>query len=262
MKPKKSLGQNFLVDQNVIKKIVKSVDLHKKNILEIGPGTGNLTKEIILQNPKSFLGIEKDTSLSKLLKKKLNKNKQFKIINNDILKFDIENIIKDKTIVFGNLPYNISTKILVNLIKFKKWPPQYEYLILMFQKEVAQRIMSKKGTNNYGRLSIITKARLSVIDHFNISKNCFFPKPKIDSTVIIFKPIINQSVKFKNIETLEKITNIFFSNRRKMINKSLKKLLPENIIKKNLNDIDGKLRPQELTYVNFFEIAKYFEEIK
>ncbi len=262
MRPKKSLGQNFLVDPNIIKKIVNSVNLSKKDVVEIGPGTGNLTKEIIRQNPNSFLGIEKDAYLSNFLKNNLINNNQFKIVNYDILKFDLEKNIKNKSIIFGNLPYNISTKILINLIKFKKWLPKYKYLILMFQKEVAQRIMSQIGTNSYGRLSIITNARLKVIDHFNISKNCFFPKPKIDSTVIIFKPMINPSVKFKDIESLEKITNIFFSNRRKMINKSLKKILPKYIIEKNLNNIDTKLRPQELSFLNFFEIAKYFEEFK
>ena len=262
MKPKKSLGQNFLIDKNILKKIANSVKVEGENILEIGPGTGNLTDEIMNKKPHTYLCIEKDKELNDIIVEKFKGKKSFISINKDILKFDVENNIHKKSIVFGNLPYNISTKILTNLIKFKIWPPKYKFLILMFQKEVAQRICAKFNTRNYGRISILTKSRLNIVNHFDISKNSFYPKPKIDSTLIIFEPKTINSLNFKNIENLEKITNILFSNRRKMINKSLKKILPEKLINFELNDINLKMRPQELPESIYFRITSCYESAK
>ena len=262
MKPKKSLGQNFLIDKNILKKIVNSVNIEGENIIEIGPGTGNLTNEIINKKPKSYLCIEKDKELNDIIVKKFQDKKNFISINKDILKFDIENSIHEKSIVFGNLPYNISTKILTNLIKFKIWPPKYKLLVLMFQKEVAHRICAKFNTKNYGRISILTKSRLNIVNYFDISKNSFYPKPKVDSTLIIFEPKSINELNLKDIENLEKITNILFSNRRKMINKSLKKILPEKVITSKLNDISLKMRPQELSESIYFRITSYYESAK
>ena len=262
MKPKKSLGQNFLIDKNILKKIVDSVNVEGENILEIGPGTGNLTNEIINKKPNTYLCIEKDKKLNDIIVKKFQDKKGFISINKDILKFDLENNINKKSIVFGNLPYNISTKILTNLIKFKIWPPKYKFLILMFQKEVAQRIYAKFNTKNYGRISILTRSRLNIINHFDISKNSFYPKPKVDSTLIIFEPKKINALNFNNIDNLEKITNIIFSNRRKMINKSLKRILPEKLINSELNDINLKLRPQELPESVYFRITSCYESAK
>ena len=139
---KKSLGQNFLIDKNIIKKIIKSVDIVNKNILEIGPGRGELTTVILENNPKSLILVEKDTQLSEELNIKFGSDKRVKIFNKDILKFDIEKISLKNFVVFGNLPYNISSQILVKFIKNKKWPG-YSDLIFMFQKELAQKIFGK-----------------------------------------------------------------------------------------------------------------------
>ena len=130
---KKSLGQNFLVDNNIIKKIINLCNISNRNIIEIGPGTGALTDQILKQNPSSLILIEKDKELASLLKNKYLKNKKVKVYNNDILKFDLEKVIKSKSIIFGNLPYNISSQILVKIIKFKKWPPNFFDLVFMFQ---------------------------------------------------------------------------------------------------------------------------------
>ena len=136
--PKKSLGQNFIIDQNIIKKILFLGKVNESNIVEIGPGTGNLTRQIIKYNPKSLTLIEKDTKLCDELKKNIKFDGKLKIFNNDILKFDLEKKIKKNSIIFGNLPYNISTQILVKLLKFKNWPPKYNKLILMFQKKLQE----------------------------------------------------------------------------------------------------------------------------
>ena len=153
-KAKKSLGQNFLNDKNIINKIVEIGKIKKHDsVMEIGPGYGNLTEIILNNNPQKIIAIEKDSNLCKFLTKNFKINKNIKIINDDILNI-IENKNLDKNvIVFGNLPYNISTKILSSLIMLKKWPPWYKILILMFQKEVADRILAITHTKEYGRLS-------------------------------------------------------------------------------------------------------------
>ena len=224
IRPKKSLGQNFLIDNNIINKIIKLSDINNNNIIEIGPGTGNLTKKIIEQKPKSLFLIEKDEELVVGLKKKFNNYKNLKIFNHDILKFELESVVKKNAVIIGNLPYNISSQILVKLIKFNKWLPQYKKLVLMFQKEVADKILAKVNTKNYGRLTVITNWRLKVINHFNISRKCFLPVPKVDSTILIFEPVYTKSINIKDPFNLEKITHIFFSSKRKMVNKAFSKL--------------------------------------
>ena len=254
---KKSLGQNFLVDKNIIKKITNLIDIKNKNVLEIGPGKGSLTNEILNKKPKSLILVEKDNRLIKDLQEKYDNKKNIKIYNDDILKFNIEKKIKSNTIIFGNLPYNISSQILVKLIKFKKWPPLYTDLILMFQKELAQKITGKFMSKNYGRISVLTSYRLKLTNKFFVSSNCFVPVPKIMSNVLHLKPIINNKENIKNIDNLEKVTNILFSNQRKMINKNLKKLFNENKIK-SLN-LNLKKRPSDLKPQTYFKITELLE---
>ena len=257
---KKSLGQNFLTDSNIIKKIVNLTNISNKNVLEIGPGRGALTNEILKNKPKSLILIEKDCTFSNELKLKYSKNKKIKIFNQDILKFDLEKNLKKNTIIFGNLPYNISSQILVKVVKFKKWPPDYTSVIFMFQKEMADRITGKFKTSKYGRLSILTSFRLNILDKFNISPSCFFPKPKVDSTVIHFATKSESSHKIDNIDNLEKITNILFSQKRKMINKSIKKILTKDKLK-HVDNLDLSLRPSDLKPSKFYEITELFEKL-
>ena len=187
IKAKKSLGQNFLIDQNIIDKIINTVEIKNKNILEIGPGTGNLTSKILLKDPKKFLVVEKDKELASLLNKKF--GKKITIINKDILQIN-ENFLETNTLtVFGNLPYNISTEILIkwiiNIDNQKIW---FDHLVLMFQKEVADRITSKFNSKNYGRLSILANWKLEIKKICDIKSSCFSPKPKVDSSLLVFKP--------------------------------------------------------------------------
>ena len=152
---KKSLGQNFLIDNNIINKIIKIGDINEnKIVMEIGPGYGNLTKGIASMKPKKILAIEKDKKLVSFLKKEFEDYKNVKIINRDILNIIKENNSENNIVVIGNLPYNVSTKILASLIMLKKWPPWYDILILMFQKEVADRIIAKTQTREFGRLAL------------------------------------------------------------------------------------------------------------
>ena len=256
--PKKSLGQNFLIDKNIIKKILKLVEIQGKHIIEIGPGKGALTDEIIKQKPESLSIIEKDLELSEALKKRYKKYTHIKIYNHDVLKFDLEKIVKKKTIIFGNLPYNISSQILVKIIKFKKWPPNFLDLIFMFQKELGEKIIGKFGTKNYGRLSILSNLRLKIEKKFLVSPSCFWPKPKVLSMVIHFSP---KKIIFdlKNVYKLEKITKIFFSNKRKMINKNIKKILSQKQINM-ISKLKLNCRPSEINPEIYYKITELYEE--
>ena len=206
IKPKKSLGQNFLVDKNILEKIVNLTNIENKLILEVGPGTGNLTSLILKKKPKKFLVIEKDNELAVSLENKF--NNQITIINKDVLKIDETNLFDDKVSVFGNLPYNISTEILSKWIINLKKTFWFECLILLFQKEVADRITAKCNTSNYGRLSIICNWKLNIKKICDIKPTAFFPKPKIDSSLLIFYPKKN-FIQIKDPNILEKITRIF-----------------------------------------------------
>ena len=259
--PKKSLGQNFLVDKNIIKKIIEIGNVEKdQTVLEIGSGSGNLTQHIIDKKPKKIIAIEKDKKLSFFIKKLFINNKNFNLINNDVLE-----IIKNKSfgknvIVFGNLPYNISTQILAYLILLKKWPPWYKILILMFQKEVADRIIAKGNTPSYGRLSILSNWKLDVKRIMNISPNSFFPKPKIKSSLLFFSPK-HKFFKIKNPKNLEMITRIFFNQRRKMIKKPFSQIFKNSThVAKKLN-IDLTLRPQNLSPNAYYRITKEYENL-
>ena len=246
---KKSLGQNFLIDKNVIRRIVNLVDINNKHIIEIGPGRGALTDEILKKNPRTLKIIEKDTQLAKKLQMKHSKNKIVKTYNADILNFNFEKIINKNSIIFGNLPYNISSQILVKIIKFKKNPPNYNSLILMFQKELGEKIIAKFPSKKYGRLSILTSYKLNIRDKFLVSPNCFYPKPKINSLVIHLQPNKKLVVKIKDLNNLEKLTQILFNNKRKMINKVIKKNFKPNqiqsIFKLNLNSRPAEIKPED-----------------
>ena len=259
IKAKKSLGQNFLIDQNIINKILLISDIKNKSVLEVGPGTGNLTSHIIKKNPKKFFVIEKDEDL--VLKLSNDFKDKIKIINDDVLNVNEKNIDDDKLVVFGNLPYNISTEILckwiLNLDKKNFW---FSCLILMFQKEVADRIISNFDTSKYGRLSILSHWKLDIEKICDVKPSSFLPKPKVDSSLLFFKPKIN-FFKIENPKNLEIITRVFFSQRRKMLKKPFNQLFNGNkdIIKK-LN-IDLNLRPQNLDLETYYKLTKEYENL-
>ena len=186
IKAKKSLGQNFLTDRNVLETIVGSAPIKGKTILEIGPGTGNLTSFILKNNPKKLFVIEKDNNLAENLNDTF--KDQLTIINDDVLNIDENLLFNEKVTVFGNLPYNISTEILSKWIVNLKDNFWFEYLILMFQKEVADRIISKFNTSTYGRLSILSNWKLDIKKICDIKPESFSPRPKVDSSLLFFSP--------------------------------------------------------------------------
>jgi len=259
IKAKKSLGQNFLVDKNILEKIINTTIIENKIILEVGPGTGNLTSYILKKKPKKIFVIEKDSELAFNLKSKF--ENQLTIINEDILKIDEVNLVKEKVTVFGNLPYNISTEILSKWVINLKNNFWFDCLVLMFQKEVADRIIAKFNTPNYGRLSIISNWKLNIKKICDIPPNAFNPKPKIDSSLLIFYPK-NNFVKIDNPNNLEKVTRIFFNQRRKMLKKPFNQLFNGDQRILNKLKIDLSLRPQNLSLDTYYKLAYEYENLR
>ena len=259
-KAKKSLGQNFLIDQNIIEKIINITQINEKEILEVGPGTGNLTNEILKMKPKKIYLVEKDNDLSNSLKEKF--GNQIIIYNEDILKLNEKKLSEEKLIVFGNLPYNISTEILCNwILKLNNSNFWFNELILMFQKEVADRIISNFNSSFYGRLTILSNWKLNIKKICDISPNCFSPRPKIESSLLHFTPK-DTWVKIKDPKNIEKITRIFFSHRRKMLKKPFNQLFKgdERILKKL--KIDLNLRPQNLDLNTYYKLIYEYENLR
>ena len=259
IKAKKSLGQNFLFDKNILKIIINCADIKDKNILEIGPGTGNLTIEIIKKKPKKILLIEKDKTLLFELKKKY--SEEITYIHDDVLNINENLLSKDKLTVFGNLPYNISTEILTKWILNLNSKIWFDKLILMFQKEVADRIISKFNTSTYGRLSIICNWKLNIKKIIDIKPSSFWPKPKVESSLLVFTPKKN-FFKLENPKNIEYITRVFFNQKRKKIKKPFNQLFNDaNQIAERLN-IDLNLRPQNLNHQDYYSIAKELEKLR
>jgi 16S rRNA (adenine1518-N6/adenine1519-N6)-dimethyltransferase len=255
-KHKKRLGQNFLINKDLIKKITDIGIINKDtNIIEIGPGSGSLTEELLKRNPKQIFAIEFDKDLSNYLEKIKNNYQNFNYEISDALTFDEKKIFKKNSIIFGNLPYNISLKLLIKWIYSDPWPPFYDQMILMFQKEVAERIVATSNNKKFGRISILTDARLDVKFHFNISKKEFNPEPKVDSSVLSFTPKKNTNFKLKDLNILSDLTKIIFNTKRKMISKTLKKILNEKELKIiDFNNIKN-LRPENLDFSFYYKLV-------
>ena len=256
---KKSLGQNFLTDRNILEKIVSVAEIKNKNILEVGPGTGNLTSFIIKNEPKKVIAIEKDNELATNLS--LNFGEKLTVINDDILDINEHLLFNEKVTVFGNLPYNISTEILSKWIMNLKDNFWFDHLVLMFQKEVADRIIANVNSSAYGRLSILANWKLHIKKICDIKPECFSPRPKIDSSLLFFTPRKN-FYKIVDSKNLEKVTRIFFSQRRKMLKKPFNQLFngSEKILDKL--KIDLNLRPQNLDFDTYYQLTYEYEKLR
>ena len=247
-----------MTDRNILEKIINVTTIENKTILEVGPGTGNLTSFILSNHPKKVFVIEKDNDLAEKLN--INFGDQLTVINDDILNINENLLFDDKVTVFGNLPYNISTEILSKWIINLKDNFWFDHLILMFQKEVAERIISTFNKSTYGRLSILANWKLNVKKICDIKPESFSPRPKIDSSLLFFTPKKN-FYKFKNPKNLEKVTRIFFSQRRKMLKKPFNQLF--NGDKKIIDKlkIDLNLRPQNLDFDTYYQLTSEYEKL-
>ena len=259
IKAKKSLGQNFLIDRKILEKIVNVAPIKNKIILEIGPGTGNLTSFILKKKPKKLVVIEKDKDL--VLKLTNIFNEQISIINDDVLNVNENLLFNKNVVVFGNLPYNISTEILSKWIVNSNNNFWFDHLVLMFQKEVADRIIAEFNTSYYGRLSILANWKLDIKKICDIKPESFSPRPKINSSLLFFTPKEN-FVKIKNPKNLEKITRIFFSHRRKMLKKPFNQIFNGNQKILDKLKINLKLRPQNLDLSTYYKLTNEYENLR
>ena len=235
---KKRLSQNFLIDKNILNKITKLINSENLNILEIGPGNGKLTDGIILKKPSLLTLIEIDSDLVKYLSQKYLFNKKVNLINADILDYKIKDYYH---LIISNLPYNISSQILVKLSTMSKQP---DTLILMFQKEFAQRLLDKKLNS----INSLIKCFYTIKLNFNVSKNCYRPIPKVDSSVLTFNKLKKKIININEINKFIIFKRNLFSHKRK----SLKNLLKKYDLK---NEFDLNLRVEDL---NLDELVKIF----
>ena len=251
VKINKALGQNFLFDLNLTDKIVKQSKPIASTIIEIGSGPGSLTRSILKKKSAVVYAIDKDIQSEKMLSelKPIYKDK-LKIIIGDALNYPIWNLGEAPRQVIANLPYNVGTKMLITWLKYIQ---NFDLLTLMFQKEVAERIVAKPGSKNYGRLSILVNWLTESSILFDVPSEAFIPKPKVKSSVIQLKPL-SKPLYNVSFESLEIITNMAFSQRRKMLKTSLKKINGEKILK-DLN-ISPNLRPENLSIIDFCRIAE------
>ena len=249
--PKKSLGQNFIQNKDFISKLnalIKSDN--DTNIFEIGPGMGALTDQLVKKKFKNLYLIEKDFLLFQKLEERFKKNNNIFVSNSDALDYDYEDINKNqKSIIVGNLPFNISSPLLVNWIVNYNWPPFYSKMVLMFQKEVANRITSRHNQKSYSRISVISQARCKIKVLLDAPSNIFFPKPKVDGTILEFTPITrNLDV---DISNLQKLLRKSFEHRRKKIKTSLKDY--DYLLKRF--GIDDGLRAENLSVDDYCKLA-------
>lgn len=255
---KKSLGQNFLLDRNITDKIIRmSLDVQGKksfegdNVFEIGPGPGGLTRSILREEPKKLTVVEMDDRCISIMEEiKEKAGERLNIINGDAMKQDFSTMDSQPRHIVSNLPYNISVPLLIGWLKKIE---SFESLTLMFQKEVADRIMAKTRTKDYGRVSILAQLLCKIDKLFDINPECFVPAPKIWSTVLVFRPLYSK-ISSEQIEKIEKITNAAFGQRRKMIRHSLKSIpnLDEALTEL---DIPNTLRAEELSPEQFLALT-------
>ena len=258
--PSKKLGQNFIFDKNILNKITSLINPDACDlVIEIGPGLGGLSEALLNNNVKKILLVEKDRQFTQLLNALKSKYPdQIDIIFEDAINFnfDIENY-KNITII-SNLPYNAATKILTTLINAHYSTNKLKNMVLMFQKEVAQRITANYSDKHYGRLSIISQYLYQCNVEFDLNPAVFYPKPKVDSSIVSFKSLERKSG--PDIKILESITRAAFSQRRKKIRTSLKNLISENDLAGRLN-IDVDLRAEQLSVNEYLKISDYLEKL-
>ena len=258
LKAKKRFGQNFLHDKNIINQIVKSSSCDERFIVEVGPGPGLLTNAILEKKIKKVLAIETDKTFLPILEELKEKHpKKFEFIINDALKVDLDKLISEKYSVISNLPYNISVPFIISLL-IKEQPVKWEKLTLTVQKEVADRMMAKINTKQYGRLSVLTQWRCKIKKICEIKPSCFIPPPKVISTVISIEP--KNNILTPSVENFQKIVSYAFGFRRKTLKKSLSKLETDINKLADFCEIDLSLRAQNLTVDDYINLTIGYEK--
>jgi 16S rRNA (adenine1518-N6/adenine1519-N6)-dimethyltransferase len=256
LRAKKSLGQNFLLDLNLTAKVARAAgDLEGKTVIEIGPGPGGLTRALLMTGVKKVIAIERDDRcIAALEEVSAHYPGRLEIVADDAMTTDLSRLAvpNEAVKIIANLPYNIGTELLVNWLTLPHWPPFYESLTLMFQREVALRIAAEAGDNAFGRLSVLCGWRTEAQIMFDIPPTAFTPPPKVTSSVVHLIPKPDPlAVELKD---LEKVTKAAFGQRRKMLRQSLKTIGGEALLARV--GIDGTRRAETLSVAEFVGLAR------
>lgn len=258
--PKKRFGQNFLKDKNIARKVVNAIDApHPRLVIEIGPGGGALTG-FVLNEAETYLGVEIDPSLSAILRSQFSENRNFFLVQQDFLQFDLAEALKEfpdhSKIILGNIPYNITSPILFKLFD---QADSLDQAVLMVQKEVGNRIRAKEGSKDYGLLSIFSQLFAEVSFLFNVPAKLFFPKPKVDSAILKFR--FRKKVKdgFADFELFRRMVRTCFQHRRKMLRNSLSQLFSEDVLSKL--SVPLSQRPEQLSINQWKDVFHQIHQI-
>jgi len=254
LKPKKKFGQNFLIDPEICNQIISLEKIKNENILEIGPGNFALTELIIKNKPKKFFAVEIDCEIFDV--KKNDKILEY-LLNEDALKFDeLKKFNNEKFSIISNLPFNISSELLVKWCYIQNNYQCINSMTLMFQKELAERIIAKINTKKYGRISILANAFFDIKKEIFVEKNKFQPSPKVDAVVLKFSSLKTNRIKKENLSKLENITTLFFNERRKKNIKKIQKLFDEKIIKDNKLQQYFELRAENIDKDTYYKMTE------
>ena len=254
---KKALGQNFLFDLNLTRRIARAAGpLEGFTVIEIGPGPGGLTRALLMEGATNVIAIERDDrALAALAEISAAYPGKLTVIPGDALQTDYARLAAGTpTKIVANLPYNIATPLLIGWIGSGEWPPFYESLTLMFQKEVAERIVAKSGGKEFGRLSVLCQYRATAKKLFDVNRSAFTPPPKVTSSIVQLMPKAKPEPECR-LEVLERVTAAAFGQRRKMLRASLRSLLPEPETLLNELGINPELRAEQLPVEAFARLA-------
>jgi 16S rRNA (adenine1518-N6/adenine1519-N6)-dimethyltransferase len=259
---KKSLGQNFLLDLNLTRRIARAAGpLEGTTVYEVGPGPGGLTRALLAEGAARVIAVERDTRCLPALEEiSLAFPGRLDVVSADALALDELMMLRERRIetevrIAANLPYNIGTALLVKWLTARQWPPFWQSLTLMFQREVAERIVAKPATEAYGRLSVLAQWRTRAKILFDVSRSAFVPPPKITSAIVRLEPLATP-VAAAELEDLEAVTAAAFGQRRKMLRQSLKSLGPEAEGLCRDAEIDPTARPEQLSVTAFAALAR------
>ncbi len=253
LRAKKSLGQNFLLDFNLIMKIARAGgDLAQVTVVEIGPGPGGLTRALLAAGAGKVIAIERDRRcLAALAQVAARYDGRLEVIEADALTIDWSRIVDGPARIIANLPYNVATPLLTGWLAADPWPPWYDCVVAMFQKEVAQRICAHVGDKTYGRLSVLAGWRCEAQMMFDVPASAFTPPPKVTSSLVRLAP--RPTPLACDIDKLQTVTRAAFGQRRKMLRSSLKKLGGASLLERA--GIDGARRAEELSVEEFVALA-------
>ncbi len=260
---KKSLGQNFLLDLNLTGRIARTAgSLDDVTVLEVGPGPGGLTRALLSEGARKVVAIERDERCLSALQEIADAYPgRLTIAEGDALELDHTSLVSGPVRVIANLPYNIATPLLTGWLETEPWPPWFKSLTLMFQKEVAERIVAQPGSKAYGRLSILAQWRCTAQKMFDVDRMAFTPPPKVTSSIVHLEPRETPLAE-AHIDDLQRVVKAAFGQRRKMVRASLKALSVDPLALCETAGVDPSARAEKLTIEEFAALARAFSALK